>query len=520
MRGFHVAMTIFLPILLLGFLIIPCSNAIDFRRWKKIAAQNSNQVVGRDLQDFDECQVAKYAFEALSSSSSSSSGGGRGSTNNNGDGRMAAICACHETTKGFEEDDAGYASRLTCTATTHYCDEEEDGYKYQYSHPRITASFEATLTDGGAITAYREILSRNNNNNNDEGKDGEEDFIIDYFGCDGVDNCEECRVSVDGSECSSCVLNDCGDGFSLPTFSCENIESESNFDLCEEESSSSFQQVPRGSRFEFLAVSSSGETTKPCTTIHRALQVNDVPSQMPSPFPTFFEDNRCPLRIGTSKCAALVVATQLTPIGGCDCYNFCNGEYVGCTGLRETGSVECDTDFVPVAGCRLDGIVDEGDEVGCTADLQNGTTVFIPEGESYGDLVTVTQCQPSSDFPCFCRSLTEDDSIRCPYCLFTEMGGGSICARDNENVTFVDMNGLTQRCNCNYIGNGLSARQCQEVVEPTLTCILRSNTEQCATVTEFVSPKEDCDCYNFCEGKKKCASWLFSPFFVSPQHAY
>jgi hypothetical protein len=36
--------------------------------------------------------------------------------------------------------------------------------------------------------------------------------------------------------------------------------------------------------------------------------------------------------------------------------------------------------------------------------------------------------------------------------------------------------------------------------DPLTVCALQRNTDQCAEVTEFVNPIEDCDCYNFCEG--------------------
>jgi hypothetical protein len=222
----------------------------------------------------------------------------------------------------------------------------------------------------------------------------------------------------------------------------------------------------------------------------------------PTVAPTFLDDPRCPLRIATSRCEALVESTGLEEVAGCDCYQFCGDAYLGCCDLRDTScTIECDTNVDPVAGCRLDGIVDETDPA-CSATLQDGTGTVLEfeEGDSYGDLIS-TDCGSATDFPCFCNTLSENDGIRCPYCPFVTDEDRTICARNGESITFVGAGGVNQVCSCNYFSNNVIGTFCEPIDEPVpAVCGLQRKTEQCAEVTEFVNPIEGCDCYNFCEG--------------------
>ena len=247
------------------------------------------------------------------------------------------------------------------------------------------------------------------------------------------------------------------------------------------------------------------DNTAPHGSLRRQLQSTVVPQFAPttSPLPTFINSTgSCPLRIANSRCADLIdSSTQiLEPVAGCDCYNFCGEEYSGCCSRTEDCSIQCNIDVDPVAGCRLDGVVDPV-EYACAATLQNGTKLEFEEGDPYGSLVT-TQCGPSDEFPCFCNTLSEDDGIRCPYCVFTTDSGEEICARDGESVSFVGVGGIQQTCNCTYLGNNQGATICEPIDEPPpQECVLNGNTNKCAEVTEYVSPIDDCDCYNFCQGE-------------------
>jgi hypothetical protein len=213
-------------------------------------------------------------------------------------------------------------------------------------------------------------------------------------------------------------------------------------------------------------------------------------------------DAQCALRIATYRCDEVVATSQIEPVNGCDCYNFCGDAYDGCCAAGEAcGIADCDTDLVPVAGCRLDGVVDTTPEPVCVVTFADGTVDQIFEGQSFGDLVT-TACGPADEYPCECRTLSEDDNVRCPYCTFLTQDQDTVCARDGENVTFVDINGLTQECSCDYLGNNQGAVFCESVNPvPPEVCVSQGNTDQCTDVTEFVNPMEGCDCYNFCDGQ-------------------
>jgi hypothetical protein len=217
-------------------------------------------------------------------------------------------------------------------------------------------------------------------------------------------------------------------------------------------------------------------------------------------------DALCTLKIATYRCdevVATAVATgQIFPIDGCDCYNFCGDTYNGCCAAGGAcGIAACDTDLVPVAGCRLDGVIDTTpDDAVCAVTLADGTVTQFSEGQSFGDLVP-GPCSPAADYPCECRTLSEDDGIRCPYCPFLTQNQDTVCARDGESVTFINTDGISQTCSCDYLGNNEVGVFCESVNPPQERCILQGNTDQCAEVTEFANPMEGCDCYNFCDGK-------------------
>lgn len=80
----------------------------------------------------------------------------------------------------------------------------------------------------------------------------------------------------------------------------------------------------------------------------------------------------------------------------------------------------------------------------CTIDLPDGNSRTFAPGESLGDFLP-NRC--GSDFPCYCNPRVPGQ-IECPYCRFAAMGGGLVCARDAETVTYQDMDGEFQMCSC------------------------------------------------------------------------
>jgi hypothetical protein len=195
-------------------------------------------------------------------------------------------------------------------------------------------------------------------------------------------------------------------------------------------------------------------------------------------------DAQCALRIATYRCDEVVATSQIEPVNGCDCYNFCGDAYDGCCAAGEAcGIADCDTDLVPVAGCRLDGVVDTTPEPVCVVTFADGTVDQIFEGQSFGDLVT-TACGPADEYPCECRTLSEDDNVRCPYCTFLTQDQDTVCARDGENATFIDINGTTQECSCDYLGNNQGAVFCESVPEQP-AC--KSHDDSCGSASECCS---------------------------------
>lgn len=210
----------------------------------------------------------------------------------------------------------------------------------------------------------------------------------------------------------------------------------------------------------------------------------------------------CPVQIGISRCPSLLASAAVEPEEGCNCYQFCGDEYVGCCGVDdEDCNVDCgDVNIIPTAGCRLDDVVDPTPEPVCVANLKNGTMLEFEEGDSFGGLLT-SPCGDIADWPCFCSGLFEDDKIRCPYCPFYTNEQKFICARSGENITFVDEFDIEQTCSCEYVGNNQIKTVCNPQDVPNQVCALQTNVDQCAELTKDMSFDPDCPCLSFCLGE-------------------
>jgi hypothetical protein len=326
-----------------------------------------------------------------------------------------------------------------------------------------------------------------------------------YLGCQGsLDDptCSSCNVYVNETMCNSCSLQTCSGGISnglqLPSFQCGNVEAGANYNLC-----STNLAVPAGSVFEYLAPSNgfSSCTLGPVSSPTVSPQPTATPQPSSSPLPTFINNTQCPLRIGTSQCGPLL--DTIEAVEGCDCYNFCGNSYSGCCGVNqnEPCSLACTGGGGLVAGCRLDGVIDDGpEEGGCQAAQDDGTELTFDEGEEFTGFKLST-CGSADDFPCFCAGLSETNSVRCPYCFFTQFDGSTTCARDGENITIVDQDGVNQRCFCEYLGNGAQKVECELVDHnPAPVCDLKRETQRCDALTASFNPppEEECDCFNFC----------------------
>lgn len=89
-------------------------------------------------------------------------------------------------------------------------------------------------------------------------------------------------------------------------------------------------------------------------------------------------------------------------------------------------------------------------------------------GDSLGDAF-VQRCGPPSLYPCFCNPDVRD-GIECPYCSFaTNVQDLIRCARDGEEITFVDQGDVGQRCSCDA----------SDPTNPISTCVADVTAESC-----------------------------------------
>ena len=448
-------MNITKSILLTPFLlsVLACSNALEWR------------AVRRELQTSASTQRCSAANKTIV----------EGNIASNGQPRIA--CACHDNI-------SGNGATLTCNDACQYCNQDLSICGFN----QIGESYGPSGKIVGQTMAFRY----------DKGPSSTTIFTQ-YLGCTEASNgqvtCTSCNVFVNATQCDSCQLNTCSNGQQEPSFNCGNVESGAVYNLCD-----STILPPSGSIFEYL-------TTNP--NEYQVCYLGgqpQVPTAAPllTSAPTFINNTQCPLRISTGSCDSLIQNQQ--PISGCDCYNYCGGKFQGCCGINEPCSLACaGSDFPPVAGCRLDAPNPPGNsttEPGCNVPLGNGQTEFFPEGASFGNLVT-NQCGNSTEFPCFCASLSEPNSIRCPYCPFVDINNNTICARSGENATFYNQLGAYQTCRCQYAGNGTANVACTTLIlpPPPPQCSLESQTNMCSMLTATINPVAGCGCYNFCDGK-------------------
>ncbi|KAL3934726.1 MAG: hypothetical protein SGBAC_009615 [Bacillariaceae sp.] len=118
-------------------------------------------------------------------------------------------------------------------------------------------------------------------------------------------------------------------------------------------------------------------------------------------------------------------------------------------------------------------------DMDCEVKDGKGNIVLIEHGASFGSLVQ-GQCGTAEDWPSFCskqssptfsRNSLQDD-VEYPYCVFDNTySGDTVCAKDNEEVTFLDNNGFLLACRCRApIGYGQGAMTtCRDASEQDTT---------------------------------------------------
>jgi hypothetical protein len=106
----------------------------------------------------------------------------------------------------------------------------------------------------------------------------------------------------------------------------------------------------------------------------------------------------------------------------------------------------------------------------CVIDLPDGRTESFRRGESLELFLPNNRC--GDDSPCYCNP-DVSGGIECPYCRFVTENGDLLCARNGEQVSFVDFNSVTQSCSCEIPYNSPNA-------EPITNC----NAEQDGSVQQ------------------------------------
>jgi hypothetical protein len=113
---------------------------------------------------------------------------------------------------------------------------------------------------------------------------------------------------------------------------------------------------------------------------------------------------------------------------------------------------------------------DDIETTGCTITDLDGNVVTISHGDSFGDLVEGV-CGDPDEWPAYCNTQPEtsvvsragsqdSDTIEYPYCVYSDtLSGETICARDDEQVVYVDTFGDEMECSCSYSPPGLGGAQ-------------------------------------------------------------
>jgi len=131
--------------------------------------------------------------------------------------------------------------------------------------------------------------------------------------------------------------------------------------------------------------------------------------------------------------------------------------------------VPADPTAPPIRSCEV-----IPSDLGCNMLDLNGNPVFIQNGESLGNLI-VGACGPASQWPSYCyvppgSSGGNDFLIEYPYCVFSDTNSRvDVCAKNVSTVDYVDQNGTSLSCYCNYTLASGSNPNCKRVPQAALT---------------------------------------------------
>lgn len=175
------------------------------------------------------------------------------------------------------------------------------------------------------------------------------------------------------------------------------------------------------------------------------------PTEAPTPPEEAPEEGMCLIAVSTDKCSPIVQGQS--PIEDCDCYNYCDGDFIGCCPYGEFCPVICSGNLV--AGCAL-----EPPEPQCLISASTEQCSELTRDQS-----PVEECD--------CYNYCDGEFLGC-------------CGHDEF---------------CPMTCSGTLVAGCDLESTSIHTCLLSIATDQCDDRMSNQSPVEECDCYDFCDGK-------------------
>jgi hypothetical protein len=157
-----------------------------------------------------------------------------------------------------------------------------------------------------------------------------------------------------------------------------------------------------------------GDFVAGCIVPEEEQTISPQPTPAPTPAP------QCYVRVNTQKCKKHAL-TQV-PEPSCDCYNYCDGEYVGCASFDVFESIDCQGELV--AGCEL--------ETGPQC------LVTVNTGECGRLMASIIDDFPHLDNKCSCFDFCGDQYVGCceynEFCGFKCAGSVSVAGCTYEDA--------------------------------------------------------------------------------------
>lgn len=211
-----------------------------------------------------------------------------------------------------------------------------------------------------------------------------------------------------------------------------------------------------------------------------------APVSLPSDELPTFDLGQCTFSVGTDLCGTLL--PDIDPEEDCDCYNFCDGEYLGCCAYGEGCPVACDGSVTggcifasPSEAPSINPSTNPSTEVSQSPSNSGPTdSCVVSASESAcANLMPTVVVADSCDCYNFCNGQ------QLPCCPFGAMCPPLTCDGDFVAGCVVDDRGPTS----------------SPIPQPA--CFIQVNTFDCLFqgLSTNQEPIPDCDCYDYCDGE-------------------